>query len=657
MTVSWAAPDFFSSLLTLSILISLGAALKIKTVQIVNFRSIANEAVNLSNYNSFVGPNGAGKSTTLNALNVFFGEINSFSDEDFHARNTEQPIKITVTFCELGAEATEEFKHYARAGQLVVHAEISKAEDGSFKRVIRGERLVFPPFREYFETKGGADRGKVFKALQERFDGIQSATNEGDRSAALAMYEEALPEDQKELVPSDGEFFGISKGVHKFQRHLCWVYVPAVKDASSESEEAKTSHLGKLIQHTIRSRMNYDAELERIRKEAFDAYSKLLSDQSSHLGELQARLSERLQAAVMTEADLKLDWKKDEKSISVLDPIAQVLLSERGYVDRVEKFGHGLQRSFLLVILQELMAVDSAVSPTLILGCEEPELYQHPPQARHLAEILMELAAGDAQILLTTHSPYFIDVEFFDGIKVFRNSAGAATITSSSFLDVLNSYNTAFIKQPLQNEDQARTKLAIQTQPKFNEIFFAEHVVVVEGISDLACIEAYMRLSGKRSEFQKSGATIVVCEGKSSLALMILIMKSFKIPYHAVFDCDSEYDQKFKDDPDRFREAYNEHIRDNDAIIELSGHEKIASFPADHVLLPNVTGWRFNIEKTLEAEFGEDLEECLQAGRNAVGNLRNSKKHPLYIAAAMSCAWRKGKTFPVLQEVVNRILA
>lgn len=135
-----------------------------------------------------------------------------------------------------------------------------------------------------------------------------------------------------------------------------------------------------------------------------------------------------------------------------------------------------------------------------------------------------------------------------------RNSAGAATITSSSFSEVLDSYNAAFVKHLLRNEDQARTKLAIQTQPKFNEVFLPESVVVVEGISDLACIEAYARLSGKRADFQNSRATIVVCEGKSSLALMILIMKSFKFPYRAAFDCVSKYDEKFKENPDGFRE-------------------------------------------------------------------------------------------------------
>lgn len=622
----------------------------------MNFRSIKSEIVELTNFNTFVGPNGAGKSTTLNALNVFFGEINSFTEEDFHEKNTSEPIKITATFEDLGKDAKEEFKHYVRSGQLVVRAEISKQEDGSFKRVLRGERLVFPPFRSYFEANGAKAKTEVFKELQKRFEGIEDATNENGRVESLGIYEAALRPEEKELVPSGGEFFGISKGVHKFQRHLCWVYVPAVKDASTESEEAKASHLGKLIQHTIRSQMNYGAEIERIRSEALMAYSDLLTSQNSHLDDLQTRLSDRLKSAVMTDADLKLDWKKDEKSISVQDPTAQVLLSERGYVDRVEKFGHGLQRSFLLVILQELMAIDSGVSPTLILGCEEPELYQHPPQARHLAEILKELSTGDAQVLLTTHSPYFIEVEYFEGIKVFRNSTGAATITTSSFNDILTSYNAAFNK-PLQNENQARTKLAIQTQPKFNEIFFAERVVLVEGISDLACIEAYLRLSGKKSDFQKSGAAIVVCEGKSSLALMLLIAKVFEIPYHVIFDCDSEYERLFAEDAEKYRRPHDEHIRDNDAIFELAGHPKFGSFPEDHVILPNVTAWRFNIEKALAVEFGDAVEACNQAGRDAVGNLRGAKKQPLYVAAAMSAAWDLGKTFPTLQKVVERVLA
>lgn len=629
--------------------------MKIKTIEIQNFRTIKHETLDCAEFNSFVGPNGSGKSTVLNALNVFFGEITSFSEEDFHKRETSAPIIIRVTFHQLSDDAIEEFSHYVRSGLLVVQLEVVAEQGGSFKKTVRGERLVFQPFKDFFEADTATKRSASFKLLCETYEGIESATNDAGRREALANYEASLSDDQKEMTISGSEFFGVSKGTHKFQRHLNWVYVPAVKDASSESEEARTSHLGKLIQHTIRSGMDYDVELDRIRKEALNSYSKLLTDQRAHLTGLQKRLSEKLQAAVMTDADLTLDWKQDEKSVSVQDPVAQVQLSERGHLDKVEKFGHGLQRSFLIVILQELMAVDNSVSPTLLLGCEEPELYQHPPQARHLAEILMELSKGDAQVLITTHSPYFVDVEHFDSINVFRNVSGSASISKSSFSSILDNYNAAFEKD-LHNQDQARTKLAIQTQPKFNEIFFAEKVVLVEGISDLACIEAYLRLSGKKADFQKSGSTIVVCEGKSSLALMLLITKAFCIPYHVIFDCDSGYETKYQEDQPKYQTARNEHIRDNDAILSLAGYSKLGKFPDTHIFQDDLTGWHFDIETMLKEEFGSESERCHQAGRNAVGNLRGSQKHPLYVAASIAAAWDAGRKFPVLEKVVDTLL-
>lgn len=618
--------------------------MKIKSIRITNFRSIADDIVECEDFNGFVGPNGSGKSTALNALNVFFGEITSFNDRDFHNRDTNKPFSIKVTFHELGPEAEEEFRHYVRSGLLVVTVEILKQADGTFKKSVFGERMVFEPFKPFFEAKTAGERGKIFKDLLDNYK-IEPATNDEGRRASLLSYEESLPESDKVLTQSGAEFFGVSKGVHKFQRHISWVYVPAVKDAASESEEAKSSHLGKLIQHTIRSGMDYEGDLEKIRADALEAYEKLLSGQRTHLTTLQKRLAERLQAAVTTDADLSLDWKKDQKSVAVQEPIAQVLLTDKGFSGEVENFGHGLQRSFLIVILQELMTVDSDVSPTLILACEEPELYQHPPQAKHLAAILMELSEGDAQVFITTHSPYFIDVDFYEGIKMFRYASGKATISKSSFNSILHKYNTAFDKK-LNDEDQVRTKLAIQTQPKFNEIFFADKIVLIEGISDEACLETYLRLSGRRKEFQKSGAALLVCEGKSSLAIMLLIARDFKIPYYVVLDCDAHCEEKHKAD----------HIRDNDAIFALADYAKLGKLPDSHIFEAALTGWHHDIEQVIEEEFGLETTKFNQAGRDAVGNLKSSKKNPLYIAAAMKCAWDDGRKFSVLDKVIDGIL-
>lgn len=619
--------------------------MKIKCIEIRNFRSIKHDKINCVDFNALVGPNGSGKSTVLNALNLFFGEINSFAADDFHGRNTKEPICIEVTFHELSNAAKKEFSHYLRSDLLIVRAEVVENSEGEYTRTIRGQRLVFEPFKQFFEAPNATERGKIFKALCEKYDGIDAATNDADRRTALNAYEEALGDEEKTLTASGAELFGISKGAHKFQKHISWVYVPAVKDASSEAEEGKSSHLGRLIQHTIRSGMNYEADLEKIKSEALRAYEELLSGQRTHLTTLQKRLATRLQAAVTAETDLKLDWKKDDKSVAVQDPIAQVLLTDKGFSGEVDKFGHGLQRAFLLVILQELMAVDTDVSPTLYLGCEEPELYQHPPQARHLSQILMELSAGDAQIFITTHSPYFIDIEHYDGVKMFRNSSGSSRSKSSSFGTILAGYNGAFAKA-LRNEDQARTKLAIQTQPKFNEVFFADKVVLLEGICDLSCFETYLRLSGRKSDFQKSGAAMIVCEGKSSLALMVLIAKDFGIPFHVVFDCDANSNEQY----------HAEHIRDNDAILQLAGHVAIGKFPDNHIFKPNLSAWLHSIDQVLEDEYGVDTLAFNQAGSDAVGNLRSSKKNPLYVAAAMKAAWDAGKRFRAIAKVVDAIL-
>jgi len=621
--------------------------MKISKIEIQNFRSIKDETIDCENYNCFVGPNGSGKSTVLNALNVFFGEISTFSDDDFFNREANGcSISIKVTFSELSEKAADEFTHYVRNGRLVVRMLISKSANGSFTKSVRGERLVFEPFRVFFERKNAKEGAEIFKSLKAEYEGIASATNEASREQALNDYEETLTEDKKTLIESGDEFFGASKGGYKIQRHVQWVYIPAVKDASSESEEAKTSHLGKLIQHTIRAQMNYGDKLDEIRDQALRAYDDLLSGQLTHLRELQDRLAERLQNAVTTDAGLTLDWKKNEKSVAVSDPTARVLLSDKGFSGEVESFGHGLQRSFLIVILQELMAVDSEVNPTLILGCEEPELYQHPPQAKHLASILTELAEAEAQIFATTHSPYFIDVDHYSGIKMFRNVDGAVSVSKSSFETILSGYNSVF-DRPLQNENQARTKLAIQTQPKFNEVFFADKVVLIEGISDQACIETYLRLSGKRRNFQRSGASLIVCDGKSSLALMLLIAKDFNIPFHVIFDCDCAcrpQDQTM-------------HVRDNDAIFQLAGLPALGALPNQHVFNGNISAWKDTIEGLLDEEFADESEQFKQAGRDAVGNLRSSQKNPIFVAAMMMAAWQTGRRFPILESVIEASLS
>lgn len=622
--------------------------MKIQKLIVRNFRSIKFQEIDFQNYNTFVGPNSSGKSTFLHALNVFFGEIRSFTEDDFWNRDTTNSIEIAVTFSDFSDAATDVFKHYIRHGKMTVAVEIAQQGDNNFQLTMMGERLVNPDFARFFDLPKSpvSERKAVYESLRESYEGLPSESSGTAMEAALREFEEAMPETDKTALRSADEFFGASKGVDKFRQFLTWVYVPAVKDASAESEEGKNTHLGRLIQHTVRSSMSYEEELESIRADARRRYEDLLKDQQHHLGELETRLHKRLQESVTSDAGITLKWRSDEKSVTVNEPSAAVQLRDKGFTGDVGKFGHGLQRAFLLVILQELLRAGTEEAPTLILGCEEPELYQHPPQARHLASVLSELSKGETQIILTTHSPYFVDIDSLTGLRKTFNRQGFTETNGGSIEEITEAYN-AYFDDAERKIEALRAKLCIQMQPKTNEIFFSDYVVLVEGISDQACLYSYLSLSDKMKTFQKRGCNIVEAGGKSPLIMLQLLARQFAIPYYLVFDCDGQ-------EQDAGRRA--RHAKDNLTAFALVGHQTSEAFPQDDICNERLTAWKTNIEDAMDEDLGELRDKCLEVGRRAAGHLKDCRKNPIFIAAMMQEAWDKGCRFVRLGMMVDKII-
>ena len=176
-------------------------------------------------------------------------------------------------------------------------------------------------------------------------------------------------------------------GAGKLAPFLQWVYVPAVKDARDEGLEAKNTALGKLMARAVRNRTSFDEQLQTLRAEVTKKYETLLADNRAQLETLSNALSTRLSEWAHPGARLQMDWVSDSgKSIQVHAPVAGIKTGDGAFLGSLARMGHGLQRSYLLALLQELASSGPDQGPTLVLGCEEPELYQHPPQARHLAD-------------------------------------------------------------------------------------------------------------------------------------------------------------------------------------------------------------------------------------------------------------------------------
>src|SRR5579862_1240448 len=106
-----------------------------------------------------------------------------------------------------------------------------------------------------------------------------------------------------------------------------------------------------------------------------------------------ASMQKRLQEWASPNAILTLGWHYDEnKSVVVNEPYARAAIGEDNFIGEVARLGHGMQRSFLVALLHELASLNADQGPTLLLGFEEPELYQHPPQAQHMCNVLESLA-------------------------------------------------------------------------------------------------------------------------------------------------------------------------------------------------------------------------------------------------------------------------
>ena len=636
--------------------------MRIETVRIENFRSFEDATVPFNNYACLVGPNGAGKSTVLTALNVFFREtenlptdLSQLELEDFHCKNIAIPIKITVTFTDLSEEARDDFSNYVRQGQLVVTA-VATFEEATGKAQVKqyGQRLGMTVLRPFFEA---LDEGKRVSELKEIYSELRRTHSDlpapGTKDAmktALQDFESGRP-DECVLIPSEDQFYGFSRGVNRLAKHVQWVYVPAVKDAAAEQVESRNSALGKLLARTVRSKTNFDETIKGLRTEMQQQYQELLDGSQGALDDISSALQMRISEWAHPEARLRLEWKQDpDRSVRVEEPWAHILAGEGEFEGELARFGHGLQRSYLLALLQELAGTDDAAGPTLILACEEPELYQHPPQARHLAAVLNTLSQGNAQVVVSTHDPRFVSGQGFEDVRMIRKNIGQrrSEVSHMSFDQISQAVAAATREQPAKPEG-ALAKIHQALQPSLNEMFFTRRLILVEGLEDVAYLLSYLHLLDKGDEFRRLGGHIVATNGKSELLQPLVIARHMRIPTYVIFDADA-------DKPDR-NGSRAKHEKDNNALLALLGKAGDDPLPAATCAGHGFTMWHSDIGSIVEADVGKDEWAAFHADAdNRYGHAGGLRKNSLHIGASLALAWDAGKRSTSLAQVCDAIL-
>lgn len=643
-----------------------GLFVRLESIRVQNFRAIEDETVLFDDYTCLVGPNGCGKSTVLTALNIFFRETENsatslveLSREDFHKCKTDEPIRITVTFTDLSKEAQDALKDYARQGKLTVSSaaefdeSLQKAEVKQF-----GERLGIADFRKYFELdkegKKAQDLRDFYAGLRTMHPDLGAASTKQQMEDALHAYEAQHPELCR-LLPSEDQFYGVSRGVNRIEPYLQWVYVPAVKDAATEQADSKSSAMGKLLARRVHAQLSIDGRVDALKHEAMEKYRVILQENEEGLNKLADALTVRFHQWAHDRASLQLQWQDQEKCINIAKPTAEVKAIEGMFKGDLSRFGHGLQRSFIFALLQEL-SEHKDTGPRLVLGCEEPELYQHPPQAKHLASVLQKLSTQNAQVMVCTHSPYFVSGRTFESVRLaVKDSSGKVAIKYATYSDVSKAIAAATGTAPIKSGGMA-AKIEQEMESPLHDIFFASFRVLVEGQEDVAYISSYLSLLGSWNEFRSLGGHIIRVEGKNHLIQALAIANEFELPYFVVFDCDGNTPG---DTPEKTTGRRQKHEAENRAIFQLARAENKDSFPTNVVLETNVTAWPNTIADTIEEEIGKPaLVTIKETVMNNHGFSGYMDKNPLFIGYVMAEAWNQGlksKTLIALCEALLKL--
>ncbi|WP_420960174.1 AAA family ATPase [Brucella sp. IR073] len=474
--------------------------MRLSKIEFTNFRCFRSEAIEFGDYTSLVGPNNCGKSTALRALNLFFGgaspRASNISAEDFYiGAAVEDELRLRFEFVGVTGQAANEMAHYVRNERLVFEILATRNEKGVISSRCRGIRYGLLELVNFFAAATAGEKRPIYEALQVKYpDEIPTWRNMQQAGEAIRAFEASKPSEHV-AIPSEESAYGATGPIPKLKKFIDWIYVPAVKDASTEASEQRESAFSKLISFAVRNRCDFSEQITRIKTEASEALRSALGEAESVLAEVGGEINREFKNLTATPIDVAIEWGQLDE-IAVREPVIRSIFKDGRVLGGPEIFGHGLQRTYLMALLSlAARAQGGNDNFRLLLGIEEPELYQHPPQSRFLASALADLSANSCQVIVTTHSPHFISGRTFESVRVLRKRENATRVNSWT-IDQQRAYVAERKGVAPIGANAALSGIDRTLQTSIAEMFFAGKIVLVEGPEDIALIEAYLRNVG-----------------------------------------------------------------------------------------------------------------------------------------------------------------
>lgn len=211
--------------------------------------------------------------------------------------------------------------------------------------------------------------------------------------------------------------------------------------------------------------------------------------------------------------------------------------SEDGETRAFEELGTGQQQVLALSFAHAY--AKSFLGQGLIFVLDEPEAHLHPLAQKWLAKQMYKMAEDGLQLIITTHSPYFINLQFLESLYlVSKKEQTYVTNTNSNELAefcIATGANKA-------NEKTIIPFYSAHSKPHILNGFFAKKIILVEGETEELSLPSYLEKVGL--DTLKEGIAIIGVSGKGNLAKWWRLFKCFEIPTFICFDNDANDDKK-----------------------------------------------------------------------------------------------------------------
>ncbi|MCY3655126.1 MAG: AAA family ATPase [Chloroflexi bacterium] len=367
------------------------------------------------------------------------------------------------------------------------------------------------------------------------FDGLDYVDWRGDVSPAEGLV--------WKHTPTDGTTFevtvpgGRTRRVNNLTREQCVsIYIAADRRLSYQlSYVTRFTLLSKLMKRFHTALIADDSRTERLRAQ-FDEVQLIFQEVDEFSGFL-AKLRQQLESfSEGLEYGLDVD-------LSAYDPsnyfhALHVQPKQGEEVRSFEELGTGQEQLLAFSIVQAYAEAFHGEAG-LLLVVEEPEAHLHPMAQRWLAQKMRGLVEAGVQVIITTHSPAFVNLMGADGLVVVTKSEGSTRIRqlrAEQLADYCKRHGA-----PAARPDNILPFYAAAATDEILSGLFSRKIVLVEGPTEALALPVYCDRVGL--SLARHGISIIPVHGVGNLARWWRFFTAYGIPTYAIFDNDASDDR------------------------------------------------------------------------------------------------------------------